>query len=117
MSLVLKGKVVNIGDEWENDGGTFKKRELLLEIDPGDYAQEIPIEVVNKRLEILNGVAAGDEVEVEINLRGNEWNGKHYLSANAWKLNVLVKGEGVPATAAADTGGADLEEDPDDLPF
>lgn len=125
MGLTLEGTVKKIHDEFENEAKTFKKTEALITIDEtSQYPQDIPIEAVNKNSSMFDAVNVGDVISVDINLRGNEFNGRNYVSINAWRLSITSKGTGVPdsdpapieptgdATAGGDTDGA-----VDDLPF
>jgi len=122
MSLVLEGTVKEIGDLIEK--GTFSKKEILLTIDESSqWPQDIPIDVINKSVSILDSVGVGDKISIDINLRGNEYNGRHYPSINGWRLNVVTKGTGIPAQdtvqdAVAADGPIPPEDDSDDgLPF
>ena len=107
----IKGKVIRVG-ETEQIKDTFKKRELVVETDD-QYPQSIPVEFVQDKTELLNGLAEGDSVTVHYNLRGREWNGKYYVNVQGWRLEKL-------ATASAPATGpepVDQIEVGDDLPF
>ena len=118
----LQGTVLEIGEEKTFNDGAFKKREFVIVIDEGtQYSQEVPIDVVQKNLSILNGVAPGDFVDVDINIRANKYQDKRFVSFAAWRLNILKKGSGVPvtqpATHEAPPQGSTAADVPDDLPF
>jgi hypothetical protein len=64
----------------------FKKR-LLVVTTPEQYPQDIAIEFLKEKSDILDKYSPNDEVEVEVNLRGSEYNGKYYVQLQAWKIN------------------------------
>jgi len=51
----------------------------------------------------------GDDVDVEFNVKCNEWNGKYFTSLDAWKI-FKVKEQAEAPEAETDAGS-------DDLPF
>ena len=50
------------------------------------YPQDVKLECIKDKTNLLDGLAEGDEVEVSFNIRGNEYNGKYYVNLQAWKL-------------------------------
>lgn len=105
---ILTGKVIRVG-ETVNVSDKFKKRELVIETDE-KYPQSVPLEFVQDKIEMLDGINEGDTVTVSYNLRGREWNGKYYVNVQGWRLE---KTGSAPAPV--------VENDPveagDDLPF
>jgi hypothetical protein len=63
----------------------FAKREFVVTTQE-QYPQDIKMEVVKDKCSLLDKFKVGQEVTVSINLRGNEFNGKYYVSLQAWKL-------------------------------
>jgi hypothetical protein len=124
MSLELQGKVLEIGDVQEFNDGAFRKREMILQIQDGNYTQDIPLLAINNNVSLYDTLRVGDNIRVDINLRGNKYQEKHYLSANAWRISVVPKDDDTPVAAANDpvgeappTDNGDGGEEPDDLPF
>jgi hypothetical protein len=124
MAITIRGTVKQVGEVFTK--GDFQKKELLLTVDEESrYPQDIPIDFINKDIDLLNVVGPGDKVAIDINFRGNEWNGKHYVSINGWKLSVDKKATAPPPAASpapaaapqavAPDAGADAGDD--DLPF
>lgn len=105
---ILTGKVIRVG-ETVNVSDKFKKRELVIETDE-KYPQSVPLEFVQDKIELLDGINEGDAVTVSYNLRGREWNGKYYVNVQGWRLE---KTGSAPAPV--------VENDPvqadDNLPF
>lgn len=82
--MELQGTIYKIGETETFDSG-FTKRLLVVESE-GEYPQKIPMEFVKDKTSILDTYKVGDKVKVSINLRGNEYQEKFYLSAQAWKI-------------------------------
>ena len=87
-SYELEGKVKVVG-ETQTFGSGFQKRELVVTVEYGKYPQDINIEVVQDKIEKLDGLSAGTEVLVKFNLRGREYNGRYFNSLQGWFLKVL----------------------------
>ena len=86
MSEVI-GSIIHIGNtETVGSAGTFKKRLLVVKTDE-QYAQEVPIDFVQDKCEVLDKYALGQSVKVGINIRGNSYNGKWYCSLNGWRID------------------------------
>ncbi len=86
MSEVI-GSIIHIGNtEVVGSAGTFKKRLLVVKTNE-QYAQEVPIDFVQDKCEVLDKYAVGQNVKVGINIRGNSYNGKWYCSLNGWRID------------------------------
>lgn len=86
MEYKIQGQVKIIGEiqVFKND---FTKREIVITTDE-KYQQDIKLEVVKDLCHKLDEISVGEEVEVSFNIRGNEYNGKYYVSLQAWKIEV-----------------------------
>ena len=123
----ITGRVVKVGDKQEFASG-FYKREVVVETS-GEYPQTIPIEFAKKCADKVEqyGIAEGDVVTVQFDLRGREWNGRYFCNLSGWRIE---KQAAAPTSATAqpaptgdavqdgldqvgDGGGADA----DSLPF
>ena len=102
------GKIKKI-DETKTFGTSgFRKRELVITTNE-QYPQMLLIEFVQDKCDLLNSYEVGHDVKISINLRGREWQDKHFNSLELWKIEVL--------TAAA-VAPAHVPDNPaDDLPF
>ena len=117
--MQVQGNIYKIG-ETETFPSGFTKRLLVVESE-GEYPQKIPMEFVKEKTSILDNYKVGDKVTVDINLRGNEYQEKFYLSAQGWKIE---KSEGSntaePTKNANDykaTPSEAFAEEESDLPF
>lgn len=85
------GKIIVIGDtETVGSAGTFKKRLVVIETQE-QYAQKIPVDFVQDKTAVLDSYEIGQEVKISVNVRGNEYNGKYYVSLNGWKIDKLTE--------------------------
>lgn len=117
MSEVI-GSIIHIGNtEVVGSAGTFKKRLLVVKTNE-QYSQEVPIDFVQDKCEVLDKYALGDSVKVGINIRGNSYNGKWYCSLNGWRID-KESAEIVESTQAETfvVKSAVLQQAANDLPF
>jgi hypothetical protein len=104
--LKAKGTIHLIGEP-RQVSDKMNLREFVLSI--GDkYPQLVQFQAVNERVKFLDGAKVGQECEVKFDLRGREYNGKYYVSLNAWDIRV---------EAAAPALKPITDEIDDDLPF
>lgn len=103
---------------------SFKKREMVVTTDE-QYPQQILVEFVQDRTNLLDEYKVGEAVKVSVNLRGREWinpqgEARYFISLHGWRIERL--GTTPPPT----TGGTtEMPSTPvptelkgeDDLPF
>lgn len=112
MELKLNGTIKLINETQTFDSG-FSKREFVVTTKE-QYPQDIKIEVVKDKCDLLDTFKPGDDVDVSINLRGNEYNGKYYVNIQGWKI---AKSEGGNAPTQQEAATTQVEDFEDDLPF
>ena len=121
------GKIKMIG-EVQSFASGFTKREFVVTTAADKYPQDIKFDVVKDKCAMLDSFKPGDDVQVNFDIRGREYNGKYFVDLSCWKLQSAGgAGESRPSQGApgkqADTGGeptmGDLrdEDDFDDVPF
>jgi len=98
MSLELKGKIKLINPT-ETFGSGFTKREFVITT-AEQYPQDVKFEVVKDKCSKLDSYRVGQEVAVQFNVRGNEYNGKYYVSLQAWTIVSLNEAH-APTTQSA----------------
>ena len=86
----LNGTIIEIYDV-KQISDKFKKREFVLEHAPNpEYPDFLKIEVVQNKTDLLDKYKVGDEVTVDINLKGKKWQkGKesgYFNSIQAWRI-------------------------------
>jgi single-strand DNA-binding protein len=88
----------------------FSKREIVITVEDGKYPQHISLQATGDKTSLLDGYKVGEEVKASFNLRGREWQDKHFNSLELWEIDLLT-----PAAAVAP---AHVPDNPtDDLPF
>jgi len=89
--MVVSGKIKVIQEVEEK--GTFKSRNVVVTTEE-QYPQHILVQFVQDKCSILDNYAVGQEVEIDINLRGREWlnpEGKavYFNTIQGWKIKKL----------------------------
>lgn len=88
--IVLKGRVKKINPLESFDSGFEKQTIVITELE-GNYPQDLPIDFVKDKIAKLDSIKIDDVVEVKINFRGSEYNGKNYLSLQGWFLKIEIQ--------------------------
>ena len=90
--MEVQGSIKVIG-EVQEISATFKKRELVLTTDE-QYPQTLSIEFIQDKTDLLNSFDVGQNVKVNINLRGREWENpqtkeiKYFNSIQGWRIEL-----------------------------
>lgn len=79
------GKIKVIYDTQSFSSG-FSKREFVVTTAADKYPQDLKFEVVKDKCQLLDGFQTGQDVTVNFDIRGNEYNGKYYVNLAAWKI-------------------------------
>lgn len=105
----------------QGKSGQWEATDFLCEI-TGQYPKHPVFSLFNKGEEI-SGLKQGDEITVHFDLDSNEYQGKYYLKAKAFRVTRGQAAQQAPAAApqrtesvAAQYGGTITPEQPD-LPF
>jgi len=106
--MEVQGKIKVIGETAEFGTSNFKKREVVVTTDE-QYPQDIMIEFVQDKCDVLDKYKVGQDVKIGINLRGREWINpegvaKYFNSLQGWRIeadasNVEVQAEEVKAAS------------------
>lgn len=69
----------------------FQKRDFVLTTEGNTpYPQHVLFQVTQDKCSLLDKLETGDEVKVQFNLRGREWNGpkgvQYFNTLEAWRL-------------------------------
>jgi hypothetical protein len=84
----------------------FSVREFVITTPDAKYPQDILFQTINDKMDVLETLGVGQQVEVSYNVRGREFNGRYYNTLDAWKVQV-IGGQTVPT----------LSDESLDLPF
>lgn len=119
--MQLQGKLVQ-STKVEQITDTFKKCNIIIETD-GDtqYPQEVNVEVHNANIDKLKGLAKGDLVNVDVNLRGRRYDKegqetRWFNSLVMWKIE-KVGGAAQQEQVKEVVEVAEVVDDSNDLPF
>ena len=125
MDITGKIKVINDTKEYGSNG--FRKRELVITTEE-QYPQDLLIEFIQDKCDILNSYKVGESVKVDINLRGREWQSpqgetKYFNSIQGWRIEKISLGDldanipPIPPADAFEPVDEVNDNEPDDLPF
>ena len=125
--MEVQGKVKMIGETQTFGSNGFRKREIVVTTEE-QYPQDIMVEFVQDKTDLLNNYKVGQNVKVSINLRGREWTNpqgevKYFNSIQGWKIEALqseASSSDMPPMPPADAFEpvSNINEDEhDDLPF
>ena len=125
MDISGKIKLINETKEYGNNG--FRKREVVLTTEE-QYPQDLLVEFVQDKCDILNSFQVGQSVKIDINLRGREWESpqgeiKYFNSIQGWRIEKLFSDDenvdipSVPPAEAFQPADELNQDEPDDLPF
>tara|TARA_B100000963_G_scaffold72821_1_gene60915 strand:- start:1760 stop:2137 length:378 start_codon:yes stop_codon:yes gene_type:complete len=125
MDISGKLKLVNETKEYGTNG--FRKREVVVTTEE-QYPQDLLIEFIQDKCDILNSYTVGDHVKIDINLRGREWESpqgeiKYFNSIQGWRIEKLTVEDQntmippIPQTEDSSDNEELGEDEPDDLPF
>jgi single-stranded DNA-binding protein len=123
------GRVKMIDTTKEVGSAGFKKRDIVVTTDE-QYPQQILVQFVQDKCDLLNNYVVGDNVKIDINLRGREWTNPqgeavYFNTIQGWRIgkeqaeNAGTQPQQPPMPTAAPFAPASdfKEEDHDDLPF
>jgi len=85
-SLKVTGRIVKLGPVESRGAKGFRVAQMVIEIDGQKYGGTVPFEASKKALEGYDALRVGDVATVHFNLSGREWNGKHYVNLDAWRI-------------------------------
>ncbi len=132
MGYKAEGKIVKIFDT-EQKSASFTAREFVIEVADGQYPQMVKFQLVQDKCNLVDDYNEGDEIEVDFDLRGREWNEKYFTNLQAWRISRAGEGGGgsssgssanapsapsaastTPASVSSSSNAADFD---DDIPF
>lgn len=122
MALSVKGKVEQIlkpESGTSRAGKEWNKQEFVIETDD-QYPKKVCFTLFGDKVNLIEGLTAGQDVEVSFNIESREYNGRWFHNVNAWKIE-KAGDENMP-TPPPEFGMADIppepaEGDAGDLPF
>ena len=127
--MEITGKIKWIDEVKTYGSNGFRKREIVITTQE-QYPQNIIIEFVQDKCELLDSYQIGQDVRIGINLRGREWvnpegQTKYFNSIQGWRIDQLDQGadndESIPTQKPFETTelvkNKNDHEEADNLPF
>ena len=124
MDITGKIKLINETKEYGSNG--FRKRELVVTTEE-QYPQDLLIEFIQDKCDLLNAFQVGQGVKIGINLKGREWvnpqgETKYFNSIQGWRIeNMATAGSPdmppMPPEEVFQAADNIKTEAEDDLPF
>ena len=124
--MEIIGKIKWIDEIKEYGSNGFRKREVVITTEE-QYPQNILVEFVQDKCELLNAFQIGKDEKIGINIRGREWTNpegevKYFNSIQGWRIDEIsdeINQEVPPMPPptpfeSADESDSEVE---DDLPF
>ena len=121
----ISGKVKLISETKEYGSNGFRKREIVLTTQE-QYPQNILVEFIQDRTDLLDPFNIGDFIKIDINLRGREWTNdkgeiKYFNSIQGWRIEKVedeFESQLPPLPTKEDLNISESSSnEPDDLPF
>jgi hypothetical protein len=107
----------------------FQKREFVLTTEGNTpYPQHVSFQLTQDKCNLLDQYNVGDEMKIQFNLRGREWNGpqgiKYFNTLEAWRIEKSAGGGLTPQNNTQSNASETTTpvftsnvNDNDDLPF
>ena len=86
MSYDLTGKIKVVQAAQTFGAKGFTKREFVVTVTEGKYPQDIILECVQDKINLLDGLREGQTVTVTFDIRGREYNGRYFNNLQAWRI-------------------------------
>src|SRR5690606_1426807 len=119
MELTGKIKVLN---ETQNIGDNgFRKREVVITTEE-QYPQHILVEFIQDKCDLLDCFVVGQEVKINLNLRGREWVNpegvaKYFNAIQGWRIELLNSEQPIPHAQQEQEPVSFIDDPDNDLPF
>lgn len=79
--IVFISDIQTVGQNW------LQKRTVVLEeVSDKDYKWGIAFDLIKDKVNLIDGFTVGDIVEVSLNFRATESNGRWFTNINAWSI-------------------------------
>ena len=114
MAYELTGKIKLLQEPQTFDSG-FTKREMVVIVEEGKYPQEINLEFVQDKVNLLDNLQPGQTVTVSFDIRGREYNGRYFNNLQGWKILSDTDHAAEMPAPSYDAPPADAYDD--DIPF
>jgi hypothetical protein len=93
--MEIQGKIKVLNETQTIGSNGFRKREVVITTED-KYPQNILIEFIQDKCDVLNSYKVGQDVKININIRGKEWVNpegiaKYFNSLQGWRIENMHK--------------------------
>ena len=93
--MEIQGKIKVLNETQTIGSNGFRKREVVITTED-QYPQNILIEFIQDKCDVLNSYKVGQDVKININIRGKEWINpegvaKYFNAIQGWRIENLDK--------------------------
>ena len=100
MTYEVTGRLIEVFDE-QQISEKFRKREFVLEVQDGQYPEQIKFQLVMDKTALIDPYPVGTEVKISFNLRGRGYNKNgqmmYFTNLEAWRIDPAAGGGAAPA--------------------
>jgi hypothetical protein len=120
--MEIQGKIKALNETQTFGSNSFRKREVVITTDD-QYPQNILIEFIQDKCDVLNSYKVGQDVKININLKGREWINpegvaKYFNAIQGWRIENLHKHKSKESNLPEiEPSGFIDDEDDGDFPF
>ena len=110
MAYEVTGRLIEVFDE-QQISEKFRKREFVVEVQDGQYPEQIKFQLVMDKTNLIDPYPVGSEVKISFNLRGRGYNKNgqmlYFTNLEAWRIE---PSSNVPAGSGAYSGGGQQQQ-------
>ena len=117
----VKGKIKVIDETVVVGNNGFRKRDIVITTDE-QYPQDVSVQFVQDKCDILDNFKVGQDVKINVNLRGREWINpegvaKYFNTIQGWRIE-FASGNQPQQSVQPQGNTQEIPNDgDDDLPF
>jgi len=120
MAYKATGRLHKVFDT-EQKSASFSAREFVIEMLDGKFPQMVKFQLTQDKCSLIDDYSEGEDISVDFDLRGREWNDKYFTNLNAWRIARADAADGAADSGAdsapAGTPAAATADFDDDIPF
>lgn len=95
MAYEMTGTVKIIKDLMTFNSG-FTKREFVITTEDDRFPQDVLFSCTKDRCALLDSLSIGERIQISFDIRGREYNGRHFVNLEAFRINRLDADQGAP---------------------
>lgn len=120
MAYKATGRLHKVFDT-EQKSASFQAREFVIEVADGKFPQMVKFQLTQDKCTLIDDYSEGEDISVDFDLRGREWNDKYFTNLNAWRIARADAQDAAPGSSAdaapSSAPVAATADFDDDIPF